>query len=159
MPNWIEGTIKLRGKSEDLRRFFIEGLDQSVWFEKDVRPMTDFVRCDFSDGWSDVSITNEPHIRGTRRAFLGDTIVYWEKDYETIAMPIKQAWAFFGNENDIAVWTNISKKFNLDIRLYGFECGMEFCEEIEIIKGEVTINNEIKYDDWVWECPMPILGG
>ena len=31
MPNWIEGTMKLRGKREDIRRFFLEGLDPSSW--------------------------------------------------------------------------------------------------------------------------------
>lgn len=31
MPNWIEGTMKLRGKQEDIKRFFREGLDQSDW--------------------------------------------------------------------------------------------------------------------------------
>jgi hypothetical protein len=31
MPNWIEGTMKLRVKREDIRRFFLEGLDPSSW--------------------------------------------------------------------------------------------------------------------------------
>ena len=31
MPNWIEGTMKLRGKRENIRRFFLEGLDPSSW--------------------------------------------------------------------------------------------------------------------------------
>ena len=29
MPNWIEGTMKLRGKRQDIRRFFLEGLEPS----------------------------------------------------------------------------------------------------------------------------------
>jgi hypothetical protein len=36
---------------------------------------------------------------------------------------------------------------------------MEFCQEVEIIGGEVIFDNTIKYDDWKWECPMPNLGG
>ena len=158
MPNWIEGTIKLRGQSEDLKRFFKEGLEPSSYFGK-VNSIENSVKCDFDGEWCEVEIENEPHIVGTRRAFIKDVCVFWEESYATIAMPIKQAWAFFGSEWDKDNWVNISNKFNLDIRLYGFERGMEFCEEVEIIKGEVTIDDEIKYDDWVWECPMPYLGG
>lgn len=29
MPNWIKGTMKLRGKRQDIARFFREGLDAS----------------------------------------------------------------------------------------------------------------------------------
>ena len=30
MPNWIEGTLKLRGKRVDIIRFFREGLEPST---------------------------------------------------------------------------------------------------------------------------------
>lgn len=30
MPNWIEGTMKVRGKAEDLIRFFENGFDAPV---------------------------------------------------------------------------------------------------------------------------------
>jgi hypothetical protein len=36
---------------------------------------------------------------------------------------------------------------------------MEFNQEIEIIKGETTINREIEFEDYCWECPDPMLGG
>ena len=158
MPNWIEGTIKLRGQSENLKRFFKEGLAPSSYLGR-TKPYEDFVKCDFDRAYCEVTIKNEPHIVGTRRAFVQDTYVYWDNSYETIVMPIKQAWAFITNDYDEKAWLDISKKYDLDIRLYGFECGMEFCQEIEIIGGEVTIDNDIKYDDWYWECPMPHLGG
>ena len=31
MPNWIDGTLKLRGRREDIGRFFREGVDASDW--------------------------------------------------------------------------------------------------------------------------------
>ena len=161
MPNWIEGTIKIRGKSEDLKRFFTECLEPSVFFdEKPTRPLEDFVKCDFGK-YNEVTISGEPHITGTRRAFIQNCDVFWEdeKSISTLAMPLKQAWSFSSRDNDLINWSNISKECNIDIRLFGFECGVEFCEEVEIIKGEITIHNVIEFDDWTWECPMPNMGG
>lgn len=166
MPNWIEGTLKLRGNSEDLKRFFAEGLEPSTdhgeELDKNVT-LEDFVKwkhyacCDICD---DIEIHNQPHIIGTRRAFIYDCDVCWvgsNDEIDTICMPFKQAWSF--SATGLEQWEDISKKFNLDIRLYGFESGMEFCEEVEIIKGKTTLHNVIKYNDWYWECPMPLMGG
>lgn len=154
MPNWIVGTLKLRGQSEDLKRFFKDGVGQSSWLEDDKRPIEDFVQTDFDGAYCEVILKNEPWIRGTRRAFIESDYVGWDESFATIAIEVKQAWGF-----DAEAFVEISKKFNLDVRLYGFECGMEFCQEIEILKGIITINREITYDDWVWECPMPNMGG
>lgn len=146
MPNWIEGTIKFRGNSENLKRFFAEGLEPSTL-------------CFEHDQWNEVSIKDETHIKGTQKAFIQNCEVFWKETYSTISMPIKQAWSFAASDNELDAWAEISKIYGLDIRLYGFECGMEFCEEVEIINGEITMRKKIEYDDWVWECPMPSLGG
>lgn len=156
MPNWIEGTLKLRGPSEGLKKFFTEYLDPSQ-FLGEVRTIDEFIKFDFDDERQeyDVTIKNEPHIKGSRRAFLGeDDYVYWEGAQATIALTIKQAWVF-----DVEPFKAISKECGLDVRLFGFECGQQFCQEVEIIGGEVIFDNTIEYDDWKWECPMPNLGG
>lgn len=154
MPNWIEGTIKLRGKHENLYRFIKQGLEPSAWLSFDgeeKRPIEDFVEI---NDYDEIIIRNEPHIKGTRRAFIQDSNTYFDEDYNLIILPIKQAWCF-----DAESFAKLSKEFDIDIRLYGFECGMEFCQEIEIINGQVTINKEIEYSDYQWECPMPLMGG
>ena len=69
-------------------------------------------------------------------------------------MKVRQAWDFPEEE-----WTEISKKYDVDLRLYGIERGMQFCQELEIIKGEVKLSKEKKYKNWDWECPFPYLGG
>ena len=53
----------------------------------------------------------------------------------------------------------VLKKYGLDFRFYGYECGMEFNQEIEVVNGETTIDREIRFDDYFWECPDPTLGG
>ncbi len=166
MPNWIEGSLKLRGNSEDLKRFFKEGVDcpaEAVYIfgdlKPEIKPISAYIECDFDKGYNFVTIKNEPHIRNTRRAFIQDCYVEWEEKYSTVHMPIKQAWAFIACDEDRQRWEEISAQYRLDIRLYGFERGMEFCEEVEIVDGKVVKDSEIKYADWAWECPMPGLGG
>ena len=159
MPNWIEGTLKLRGKTEGLKKFFTEYLETPA-YHLGILPapeIDEFIKFDFDDYGQEyeVTIKDEPHIKGSRRAFLGeDDFIDWGGAQATIALTIKQAWNF-----DVEPFVAISKECGLDVRLYGFECGMEYCQEIEIIGGEVIFDNTIKYDDWYWECPMPRLGG
>ena len=53
----------------------------------------------------------------------------------------------------------MSKKYNLDFRVYGYEMGMEFNKEIEIVEGEIATYRLIQFKDYKWECPDPKLGG
>ncbi len=141
MPNWIEGTLKLRGSNENLKRFF----DNAVQSRS----------CHYDEEFNEVELMEDTWIKDTKRAFVnGECYIYWEKEYATVCIPIMQAWCFVTEE-----WVEISKQYNLDVRLYGFEQGMEFCQEVEIIDGKVTMDNNIRYDDWDWECPMPRMGG
>ena len=47
----------------------------------------------------------------------------------------------------------------LDFRVYGYEMGMEFNKEIEIVEGEIATYRLIQFKDYKWECPDPKLGG
>ena len=159
MPNWIEGTMKLRGKREDIRRFFKEGLEASNWPKPEDRENQ--VTENGDDDYLDFSFRNEPYIIGTRRAFITDSGVEMEKDEGVVCVDVKQAWAFeAGNQTkDLQNWMDISNKYNVDIRLYGIECGMCFTQEIIIVRGKQPIVNEKQYEDWDWECPFPNMGG
>ena len=53
----------------------------------------------------------------------------------------------------------ISSKYGVDLRIFATESGMEFCQEIEVINGEITINREVPYSDFMWEAPDPRIGG
>ena len=45
MPNWIKGTMKLRGKREDIKRFLDNELEPSSWYgEQDA--LEKYVECD-----------------------------------------------------------------------------------------------------------------
>lgn len=151
MPNWCEGTLKVRGKKEDIVRFFKEG----VQLYKDGEMVEG---CSIhSEDYVGISIKGEPWVVGTRRAFIGpDEYIYFEYDDEEAVTycSMRQAWSV-----DVEEWKQISERFNIDIRIHTFECGMEFETDLEIIKGKVTKSEIIGYDDYTWECPMPGLGG
>lgn len=156
MPNWIKGTMKLRGKREDIARFFREGLDAS-----DHNKLEDQVKDDSGEDYLWFHFVNGPHIAGTRRAFIDDDYVEMYDDIGIACVDIKQAWAFnAGSETgDLQRWKDISNKYNVDIRLYGIESGMQFTQEIIIVRGKDPIENVKQYDDWDWDCPFPDMGG
>ena len=150
MPNWIEGTMKLRGKAEDLIRFVDNGLDGNV--NKEDGP-------DYASYYIDEDI----YVYNSRRAFTDhdfylDISKKSEKN-QVVTIPIKQAWSFIPYEGAEQRWIDLAKKYNLDIRLQGFECGLRFYQDVEMVNGVLVRNDEKQYADWDWECPMPRLGG
>ena len=99
------------------------------------------------------------HIENTRRGFVKDLDVYFEEDDEEIQiihLDTKFAW---GIEPKQLQETCI--KYNIDMKIYAFECGMEFNQDIEIVNGEIIKDEEINFKDkdYRWDCIMPNLGG
>ena len=150
MPNWIEGTLKVRGNSENLKNFIENGIEANVGKNEYGAE----VGYDVPDG---------AYIIGSRRAFVGEQCYCYidssSGKNQTITIPIKQAWSFTPNEDAEQRWVNLAKEYSVDLRLQGFECGMEFYQDFAVVNGEITIDEVKQYEDWDWECPMPRLGG
>lgn len=53
----------------------------------------------------------------------------------------------------------ISKKYNIDLKIYAFEREMEFNLDIEVSKGKVIKSEVIKFDNYMWDCIDPLSGG
>lgn len=176
MPNWISGTLKVRGKYDDVKKFYTEGIERvdSRWDAKKQEML--YIEIP-KDEWMEVHESGETgerncsitlknggnygdwtYVKDTRRAFISSNEIwfYENEGKETVIgiSQINQAWGF-EEEN----WVDISKRYNVDIRLFGLECGMQFGEEIEIIDGKTMILDTFSYDDWVWECPFHDMGG
>lgn len=159
MPNWIEGTMKLRGKRENIRRFFREGLDPSDWPKPEDRENQVIDKS--NDDELLFFFRNEPHIKDTRRAFITDDNAYMLEDEGIVCVDVKQAWAFVSDDDtkSLETWKTIANEYDLDIKLFGIECGMCFTQEVIILKGKrPTVNNK-QYENWDWECPFPNMGG
>lgn len=160
MPNWVEGTLKIRGDFENLIAFIESGLDEPArlpGLPGLKRNNDQFIQMTYYEDneYFDATINRTCHIKGTSRGFATGGDVYLEKGKaNTICIPVKFAWCIHADE-----LLDICNTYDLDMRIIGFEYGMEFAQEIEIINGKVTMDTTIKYDDYLWECPCPLLGG
>ena len=150
MPNWAEGTLKLRGKTENivsaLKEMLLENQGATLEEEYDGTLLTFKTENDCF------------YINGTRRAFIsGKDIEIWlDDDFMIIELEgFKQAWAALADN-----YTEISSKFDVDIKIFTFELGMEFTQEIEISKGKI-IKDIVKQDftNYSWDVPFSRLGG
>lgn len=183
MPNWVKGNIRFRGKTEDILEFlknefvFIgvrpnsENLaDRIAVFKPDVFIDEDH---DICIKWPEESTYEKltqccVHIKGTERNFLDrgfrhlkewlvpDFDTYDDRENERIILfdRFKAAWNV-----DPEPYVNFSKKYNIDIRIDGWEGGMEFYVNLVIENGEIKRHTRINYDDWAWDSEMPQLGG
>ncbi|MEZ0482617.1 hypothetical protein [Planococcus sp. SSTMD024] len=170
MPNWAEGSLKVRGKEKDIVAFLRGALGGIPSFGASIKaalgggeievPGVTIEEDDFN---MVISSPNGLHIEGSRRAFIEGSVDYWfldEDDEEEPAQVVftidnfKQAWAVQSDN-----FARLSEKYNIDIKIHAFERGMQFNQLIEIHKGEIIHDQEIQFDDYEWECVMPNLGG
>lgn len=156
MPNWCEGFLKVRGDMQSIKRFLIEGL-QAYDLMGETR-IADGVSIAFEDEFLiEIMINRVCHISGTKRAFAEDGEVYIEdrqgKD-SIVTIKIKQAW-----DMSAAEFAEISSKYGVDLRLFGYERGCQFSRDIIIENGRTAKDETKQYDDWDWECPCSELGG
>lgn len=97
-------------------------------------------------------------IEGTTRGFVNDLDVYFEEyeddSIQTIALDAEFAWAI--NPEELL---KVCQKYHVDMRIYAFEIGLEFNQEIEIINGKITKDSYFEFQDYVWECICPDMGG
>jgi len=174
MPNWAEGTLKLRGNKHDLTCFLEEALKAAETIgdsakiangEKvKLRP----IKMKYGRSMYTFIAPNDLgfYVAGTRRAFINDKIleIFWddrntkdEEDEQVIYLPsFRQAWIV--EASDLA---RLSRYFCIDIKIYAFEKGGCFNQDIEIHKGEIIKDETIKFDvdDYDWDCICPGLGG
>lgn len=169
MPNWCEGKLKVRGKKENIMKWLSEcvavmepdvekekPLYEALIFKKDVNGVS--IAYDAELDELHIVVKRDAYIAGTRRNFVEkyeNDFYFGAKDgKDIIVLPVKAALAL-----ESEPYEELSKKYGLDFRFYGYECGMEFNQEIEVVNGETTIDRKIQYDDYYWECPDPMLGG
>ncbi|HJF33284.1 MAG TPA: hypothetical protein K8V56_16095 [Sporosarcina psychrophila] len=154
MPNWAEGLIKIRGTRQDIRKFLTQGLKPTNYSYSSQQFEVEIEEDEFE---LTMKALHGFYIKNTRRSFIDGEINWWFDDVELEVLTIesfKQAWVVEASQ-----FSEISKEFNLDIKIYAFESGMEFNQNIEIHKGEIIKNEVIRFDDYKWECLYPDLGG
>lgn len=168
MPNWCRGVLKIRGKKRDLLKFLKKGIEV-VYYKNDGKGnviLEDNPLKIHNKECESIVIYSENkdyiHVKDTRRCFIVDNIEwFWDSDDKedldntyTKILDIEQAWKL-----EVEQFSEISRKYNLDFRIRGYECGMEFSQEFEIIGGNITKYEERTYNDYTWEVDDPRLGG
>ena len=164
MPNWAEGTLKIRGTKEDMKNFLKGalrpcedvGAQIRVALGIDEKVKQNEVKIEDDEDYFQMETKNGFYIAGSRRAFIEENIDWWFNDTETefLVLNLKQAWGV-----DVEPYAELSKKYNVDLKIYVFECGMEFNQDIEIHKGTIIRNNEITFESYNWDCIFPRMGG
>jgi len=173
MPNWCEGNLRLRGTGKAILDF-VKNEFEVVGHEKGkgllggqstCAPEIVYECCEVdakvpeqAKDWAFLDM----YIKDTRRNFVGGKGFSFYiggedelKDVHTVCIDdFRAAWGV-----DATPYVEKAKKYGVDIKIIGFERGMEFAQYIEIINGELIKNDEIKFDDWDWECIMPNMGG
>lgn len=149
MPNWCKGSLKIRGTEKNIKAFLENGVENA----------------DIEYDGQYVIIQNEKgplYIKGTRRHFLNQSFGKEENFlYELgdgrfcISFPnFAAAWNI-----DAESLAEISKEYGIDFKIFAFECGIEFNRDILIINGKIERDDVIKYDNYVWDCICPEIGG
>lgn len=151
MPNWCEGTLKIRGKQKDVKRFVLEGLRPVDFFGNEKEPLN-------LDKYNNVYSNDSCYIEGTYKGFVKDLDVYFDEE-EDENIICKAVEAKFARGIEVETLVETSKKYGVDFKIYAFERGMEFNQDIEIIAGEIVKDEEIKFNDYTWECICPNVGG
>jgi hypothetical protein len=150
MPNWCEGTLKIRGTKDNIIKFAEECIvngkgELKVVYDEELNFLT-------------IKDTMSTYIEHTRRMFVNQKEIEWwfndNEEIQIVLLDIEQAWCI---DKDNLKY--LSQLYNLDFRIYAFEQGMSFNVEIEVINGEVTLYKEYTFNDYAWECINPKLGG
>ena len=151
MPNWCEGTLKIRGDYEAIKRFAAQGIQKTeVVYEGPEDEETDFQVYDIG------------YIKGTMRGFVQSEIIDIRRCDEhpekgICAFNYKEAWMFGVEE-----WKKNSKEYGFDVKILAIESGMQFVQDVLIENGEIkkyTCTDYKGLENWLWECPFPLMGG
>lgn len=161
MPNWVEGKLKIRGDKKDIATFFKEELME---VEYQNVPVTNSVRVETDEDGDFVikktSLTNRFKLKNTRHYIIETRIDSFYDSYKSaygkgvLVVGFEAAWLI-----DVEYFAEMSKKYDIDFKIYAFEQGKEFNQNLEVVKGEIIKDEVIEFDDYVWECIDPTIGG
>nr|DAK28416.1 MAG TPA: hypothetical protein [Caudoviricetes sp.] len=151
MPNWSKGCLKVRGKAANVKKFVLEGL-QPVDFFGNALP-----KLELSD-LGEVDTDKDCWIEGTTRGFVENLYADFSfvEDDETFTATLDAKFAWAADAEELLA---SCKKYSVNMKLYAFEKGMGFNQDILIVDGEIRRDCRIEFEDYNWECICPTVGG
>lgn len=151
MPSWSKGCLKVRGKAANVKKFVLEGL-QPVDFFGNALP-----KLELSD-LGEVDTDKDCWIEGTTRGFVENLYADFSfvDDDETFTAVFDSKFAWAADAEELLA---SCKKYDVDMKLYAFEKGLGFNQDILIVGKEILNGNRIAFEDYNWECICPTVGG
>lgn len=174
MPNWCTGNIRFRGKIDNilnlLKNSFIycvygeeyKTIQKPAIVEFDGEEITVSSPFDDGRGWLYIDDTHRNFIDLLGGSCITTSYVHEptsndDDQYVVLFDSFQAAWSI---EPD--PYVEMSKKYDVDIKIFGWESGMEFDQEIEIVNGKLIKNEVGEYHDpgdWAWNSILPYMGG
>ena len=158
MPNWCEGSLRIRGKKDDIKNFLKNELICTDYNETRLEPEIE------EDKYGDLVIRHPTrdcfYINNTYRNFIFSNQVeacFNDEEDEDEIINIdcfNSAWALRSDG-----WADHATKYNLDFRMFGYEQGMQFSQIMTVLKDGTVKEETQHYNDWYWDCPFPNMGG
>lgn len=135
----------------NVKKFVLEGLKPVDFFGNDL-PKLELSEI------GEVDSENVCWIEGTDRGFVENLCVDFSfaEDDETFTALLDTKFACGVDAEELLT---LCKKYSVDMKLYAFEKGMEFNQDILILDGEIRRDNAIRFEDYEWECICPTVGG
>lgn len=151
MPNWSKGCLKVRGTTANVKKFILEGLNPV-----DMRG-NELPKLRLSED-EDVESDKDCWIKGTTRGFVENLYVDFSfvEDEETFTALLDAKFAYGAYAEELLT---LCRMYSIDMKLYAFEKGMEFNQDILIVDGRILNDLTIKFENYNWECICPTLGG
>lgn len=161
MPNWIEGKLKIRGDKKDMATFFKEEMRE---VEYQNVPVTNSIKIDIDkDGEfviEKIDFTHRFKLKNARHYITESSI---DSFYSCCKSVNGKDVLVVGFEAATIInpihFEGASIEYDLDFKIYGFEQGGEFNQDIEVVNGKIVKDELIEFDDYVWECIDPTIGG
>ena len=155
MPNWCQGTLKVRGEYDNLKSFLENALDECRYYgEPPEGPLLEVAE---TPEYADITLRRMAHLKNTSRGFVEeDTDILLEKKTEKqiIFLAAQFAWDIKTEELQ-----RLSQEYGVDLKITAFEQGAQFEQDIEIVQGFIVLDSTKKYQDYEWMCPCPTVGG
>lgn len=159
MRNWVEGKLKIRGDKKDIKRFLEEELEEVIYKNKSSKNKVKAKKFKYDNFRIEATNVMSVFKFTDTRNYLSETKISTfgcgeSKGKDVLVVGFEAAWLI-----DAEYFSEMSKKYDIDFKIYAFEQGKEFNQNLEVVKGKIIKDEVIEFDDYVWECIDPTIGG
>lgn len=159
MRNWVEGKLKIRGDKKDIKRFLEEELEEVIYKNKSSKNKVKAKKFKYNNFRIEATNVMSVFKFTDTRNYLSETKISTFGCGESKGKDVLVVGFEAANLIDTKFFINMSEKYNLDFKIYGFEQGREFNQDVEVVAGKIIKDEVIEFDDYIWECIDPTIGG